>query len=57
MLYVRAGVLAGESEETVDGYVVQNDPFTIRGSWRALDAESGIVGYLVGVGTSEGKPL
>ena len=55
MTYVHAGVLNGESEELIDGYVLHNDPDGIKASWGATDLQSGIVEYLVAIGTSIGK--
>ena len=57
MLFVHAGVLLGESEELVDGYVVHNDENGIQASWGAMDGESDISEYFVGIGTAEGKHL
>ena len=54
MLYVKAGVLGEETEEVIDGYVRQNNPSGILGSWRGMDPESGIRGYRVSVGTAPG---
>ena len=55
MLYVHAGVVSGESEEVVDGFVWQNNQEAIQGSWKAMDSESGILEYRVSIGTSEGR--
>ena len=55
MNIVHAGVLSGQSEEVIDGVVLHNDPDGILGSWKATDAESGIMRYMVAVGTSEGR--
>ena len=57
MLFVHAGVLLGESEELVDGYVVYNDENGIQASWGAMDGESDISEYFVGIGTAKGKHL
>ena len=54
VVYIRAGVLAGKSEEVVDGFVWQNNPHGIKASWKGLDPESGVVNYQVSVGTSPG---
>ena len=53
-MYVHAGVLSGESEEVIDGYVWQNNPEGIKGSWKAMDPESGISDYVISIGTSQG---
>ena len=55
ILYVHAGVWSGESEEVVDGFVWHNNPNGIKGSWKAIDPESGIAEYIVSVGTSPGN--
>ena len=57
MLYVHAGVLGGESEEVIDGFVLHNDPERILASWSAIDPESQILGYKVAVGTSPGTKV
>ncbi len=49
MQYVRAGTLAGEEEETHDGYVYQNDKTGIQASWLGRDHGSGIKEYWVTV--------
>ena len=49
MQYVRAGTLAGEEEETHDGYVYQNDKTGIQASWLGRDHGSGINAYWVTV--------
>ncbi|KAK2165039.1 hypothetical protein NP493_1368g00012 [Ridgeia piscesae] len=54
MIFVHAGVLSGESEELLDGYVIHNDENGIIASWSASDVESGIGEYLVGIGTKKG---
>ena len=54
MSYVHAGVLAGDSEVVIDGYVYQNDPNGILASWNGYDSESGISAYVVGIGTAPG---
>lgn len=54
MLWVHAGVLAGSSEEVIDGYVIHNDEHGISASWSGLDSESGIRDYIVSIGTSPG---
>ena len=38
----------------MDGYVWTNNPEGLKGSWKAVDAESGISEYLISVGVSEG---
>ena len=55
MRFVHAGVLSGASEELQGGYVVHNDETGIRASWGAIDVESGIMEYFVGIGTAKGK--
>ena len=55
MLYVHAGVLTDVTEEVVNGFVYQNNPEGILGSWKAIDLESGIIEYRVSVGTAEGN--
>ena len=57
MIFVHAGVLSGESEELLDGYVIHNDENGIIASWSASDVESGIGEYLVGIGTKKGMTL
>nr|XP_006817933.1 PREDICTED: uncharacterized protein LOC100377080 [Saccoglossus kowalevskii] len=52
MRKIFVGVLAGESEEIFDGFVLQTDPNGILATWFATDAESGIVAYWVAVGTT-----
>ena len=54
MIFVHAGVLSGDSEELLDGYVIHNDENGIIASWSASDVESGIGEYLVGIGTKKG---
>ena len=54
MLFVHAGVFVGESEEVVDGYVIHNDENGIQGSWGAMDAQSGVTEYYVGIGMAPG---
>ena len=54
MMWVHAGVLAGTSEEVIDGYVIHNDEHGISASWKGLDPESGIRDYIVTIGTSPG---
>ena len=54
MLFVHAGVFIGEGEELIDGYVIHNDENGIQASWGAMDAQSGITGYYVGIGTEPG---
>ena len=51
---MHAGALLGESEELIDGYVVHNNQDGIQASWTAVDLESGVREYLVGIGTAEG---
>ena len=55
MIFVHAGVLLGESEELVDGYVIHNDENGIQASWAGRDVESGVKEYYVGVGTAQGR--
>ncbi len=55
MVYVRAGVIDGEVEEVVNGYVYQSDLENIEASWSAVDGESGIAEYFVSVGTSNDR--
>ena len=55
MMFVHAGVLLGESEELVDGYVIHNDENGIQASWGGRDAESGVKQYYVGIGTAQGR--
>ena len=57
MLYVHAGVLTDETEEVVNGFVYQNNPEGILGSWKAIDPESGILEYRVSVGIAEGNQI
>ena len=57
MTFVHAGTLLGESEELIDGYVVHNDENGIQASWGAVDGESDISEYYVGIGTAEGKDI
>ena len=57
MRFVHAGVLSGASEELQDGYVMHNDETGIQASWGAIDVESGIMEYYVGIGTAIGKGL
>ena len=56
MSYVNAGVLSG-SERVIDGTVLINDRSNLFGSWKGFDLESGIVEYIVGVGSSPGNHL
>lgn len=55
MSFVHAGTLLGESEELIDGYVIENDENGIQASRGAENGESDISEYFVGIGTSEGK--
>ena len=55
MLFVHAGALLGESEEVIDGYVVHNNENSIQASWAAIDFESDVREYLVGIGTAQGN--
>ena len=55
MLYVHGGVLAGESEELIDGVILHNDPAGIQASWAAVDLESDVKQYMVAIGTQPGK--
>ena len=57
MTYARAGVLAGQSEELIGGYVVWNDPEGIQASWTGSDPESEVEKYFVAVGTSQGTMI
>lgn len=52
---MHAGALLGESEELIDGYVVHHNEDGIQASWTAIDVESGIQEYLVGIGTARGN--
>ncbi|XP_077992165.1 uncharacterized protein LOC144446291 [Glandiceps talaboti] len=54
MRAVFVGVIAGESEERFDGYVLQTDPNGIQATWLATDPESGILAYWAAVGTTPG---
>ena len=54
ILFVHAGALLGESEELIDGYVVHNNQDGIQASWAAVDLESDVREYLVGIGTAKG---
>ncbi|KAI0241220.1 hypothetical protein LSAT2_032838 [Lamellibrachia satsuma] len=55
MSFVHAGTLLGESEELIDGYIVHNDENGIQASWGAVDGESDISEYYVGIGTAQGQ--
>ena len=55
MMYVRAGVGGDDSEEVIDGFVQHNDGNGLQVSWQAVDHQSGIVDYLVSIGTAPGK--
>ena len=57
MSLVRAGVLSGQSEELIDGYVIWNDQDGIQASWSGLDPESGVAQYAVAVGTQPGRVM
>ncbi|XP_006813393.2 uncharacterized protein LOC100378058, partial [Saccoglossus kowalevskii] len=52
MKKVFVGVLAGESEELFDDFVLQTDLNGILATWFATDAESSIMSYWVAVGTA-----
>ncbi|XP_070573688.1 uncharacterized protein [Ptychodera flava] len=54
MRSVYVGVLAGESEEIFDGFVLTTDENGILATWSAIDPESGILAYWVAVGTTPG---
>ncbi|XP_070573546.1 uncharacterized protein [Ptychodera flava] len=55
MRLVSIGVLSeDEEEEIIDGFVLQTDTEGIRAYWKATDFESGVVDYLLSIGTSEG---
>ncbi|XP_048258679.1 uncharacterized protein LOC124137747 [Haliotis rufescens] len=54
MKWVYAGILSGNVEEVIDGYIVQSDPRGIKATWFATDIQSGIKSYMVAVGTSRG---
>ncbi|XP_070572594.1 uncharacterized protein [Ptychodera flava] len=54
MRSVYVGVLAGESEEIFDGFVLTTDENGILATWSATDPESGILAYWVAVGTTPG---
>lgn len=41
-------------EHKVDGYVWMSDKKGIQASWLCQDHESGVTGYMVAVGTSQG---
>ena len=55
MMYVRAGVGGDVSEEVIDGFVQHNDENGLQVSWQAVDHQSGIMAYLVSIGTASGK--
>ena len=57
MVYVHAGVVGGQSEEIIDGFVMSNDESGLQGSWMGRDGESGIMEYIVAVGTSAGEQI
>ncbi|XP_033105583.1 uncharacterized protein LOC117107873 isoform X2 [Anneissia japonica] len=53
---VKVGVMdGGEAEELLFGYVWQSDKQGIRATWKAVDAESGIIAYWVAIGTQPGS--
>ena len=54
MLWTRAGVIYGESEEVKEGYVIHSQGQGIWGSWDGYDPESGIEAFYAAVGTSPG---
>ncbi|XP_033121447.1 uncharacterized protein LOC117120538 [Anneissia japonica] len=53
---VKVGVMdAGAAEELLFGYVWQSDQQGIKATWKAVDAESGILSYWVSIGTKSGS--
>ncbi|WAR05119.1 hypothetical protein MAR_020488, partial [Mya arenaria] len=52
---LQVGVLSGDDEERVFGFVWQSDHSGIKSSWVANDHESGIQGVRYAVGTSNGS--
>ena len=57
MEFVRVGVLFGEYEETIEGFIILHDRSLIEASWKGFDAESNIIAYVVGIGTHPGTLL
>ena len=53
--WLNVGVLGGEEEEILGGYVWQSDHAGIKATWLASDPESGVGGVAVAVGTSPGN--
>ena len=51
---IHVGVLGGEEEHKVYGYVWQSDHAGIKASWVASDHESGVTGVRWAVGTANG---
>ncbi|KAK6174798.1 hypothetical protein SNE40_013376 [Patella caerulea] len=54
MQWVHVGIFNGEDEEVIDGHVLQADTKGIKATWFATDDVSGIMTYLVSVGTTSG---
>ena len=55
--WFNVGVLGGDEEETIYGYVWQSDHEGIKATWLASDPESGVGGIAVAVGTTPGNYL
>ncbi|XP_052806221.1 uncharacterized protein LOC128235438 [Mya arenaria] len=53
--HLEVGVLSGDDEEIVFGYVWQADHDGIKASWVSSDHESGIIGVRFAVGTTPGS--
>ena len=53
-MYVHGGVLGGQSEQLIEDHVIHNDPTSLPASWKGRDSESGIMEYLVAIGTGPG---
>ena len=54
MMWSRAGVVYGQTEEVRDGYVIHSEGEGIWASWFGYDHESGIQAFYAAVGTSAG---
>ncbi|KAK3612537.1 hypothetical protein CHS0354_024514 [Potamilus streckersoni] len=53
--WIHVGVMAGEDEDVVEGFVYQSDHTGIKISWFTSDHESGIEGAMIAVGTNKGE--
>ena len=52
--WLNVGVMGGEEEVVLSGYVWQSDHSGIKVTWLASDPESGVNGIEVAVGTTPG---